>query len=423
MKNRLVFMICLVGCICFTLSVALPTADAKALHGVPFLLLQKQINTLRHKVEELKKQERKVDKEVMVDCSAGDTIADVLLNAGPSGRLTITVEETCMEDVTITRDDVTLQGGSGTVMGHIKIDGARRIEIGGLTVMGGISAERGATVHVENCTIEVDTGGAVAVSHGGYVELVGNPLILSQEGCAIVATDGGEVRLQDNQMIQSTDGDPNVCASPLGLFRGASARLRGGNTLVNEVPGGAVIDAADRSTIRQDGGFDMLNGRLSFARSTNADIRSAQITGDVSVNNSSFLRLRSSIVTGNLTISGMSNVDSRPSVTIIGNANIALNSNLRIRDGSTLNGDIFIDSRSQAFFDFGPRAGTVNGTVICQEGQAPSTFPPEPLRLQVPPSFEPLPVFVETIFGTPAWAFRGAAVGTPQGMVNFVNCN
>ena len=185
MKNRLVSMICLVGCIWFTLTVALPTADAKGVHGVPFLVLQKQINALRHKVKELEGQSNNVDKEVMVDCNAG-TITDALSQASPGGRLIITVEGNCAEDVTITRDDVTLQGGSGTVMGRIKIDGARRIEIERLTVTGGIAAERGATVHVENCTLEVNTGEAVAVSHGGFVELVGNPLIRSQEGCATV---------------------------------------------------------------------------------------------------------------------------------------------------------------------------------------------------------------------------------------------
>ena len=417
MKNRLVFMICLVGCICFTLSVALPPADAKALQGVPFLLLQKQINSLRHKVEELEKQEGKVDKEVMVDCSAGDTIADVLLNAGPSGRLTITVEGICMEEVTITRDDVTLQGGSGTVMGHIKIDGARRIEIEGLMVPGGIAAERGATVHVENCIIEVDTGEAVAVSHGGFVELVGNPLILSQESCAIVATDGGEVRLQNNQMIQSIHGDPNLCASALGLYRGASARLRGGNTLVNGLPGGAVIDAADRSTIRQDGGFDVLNGRLSFTRSTNADIRKAQISGFVFVHDSSVVRLRDSIVEGDLGIVGMSLLNLDRNVTVNGRADIALSSTLRMPGSNTLNGDISIGPRSQAYFDFGPDAATVNGTVTC--GESIASEPPDQVLTLFDSSFNP----VTTSAGNPAFAYRGAAVGTPQNVVNYVNCN
>jgi hypothetical protein len=427
MKNRLIFMICLVGCIWFTITVALPAVHAKSIHGVPsvhaksvhgvpFLLLQKQINTLRHKIEELEKQERNVDEEVMVDCSAGDTIADVLLNAGPSGRLTITVEGTCVEDVTITRDDVTLQGGSGTVMGHIKIEGARRIEIEGLMLPVGIAAERGATAHVANCTIEVATGEAVAVSHGGFVELVGNPLILSHEGCAIFVTDGGEVRLQNNQMIQSIHGDPNVCASALGLYRGASARLRGGNTLVNGTPGGAVIDAADHSTIRQDGGFDIFDGGLSFTRSTNADIRSAQINGVVSVLDSSFVRLRNSNVNGLLEILGMSFLNLDRNVEANNGAAIALSSTLRMRD-STLNGDMFIDSRSQAYFDVGLGPATVNGKVKC--GESIGSEPPDLVLFLHDSSFSQ----VRTSAGNPAFAYRGAAVGTPQGDVTYENCN
>jgi hypothetical protein len=416
MKNRLVFMICLVGCIWFTLTVALSTADSKTVHGVPFLLLQKQINTLRHQVKELEKQDRNVDMEVIVDCNAG-TVSDALSDAPPGGRLIITVEGNCVEDINITRDDVTLQGGSGTVLGHIKIDGARRIEIEGLTVTGGIAAGRGATVHIENCTIEVDTGDAVAVTHGGFVELVSNPLILSQEGCAIVATDGGEVRLQNNQMIRSIHGDPNVCASALGLFRGASARLRGGNTLVNEVPGGAVIDAADRSTIRQDGGFDVFDGRLSFTRNTNADIRNARITGFVSVRDSSFVRLRDSSVEGPLAIVGMSFLNLDRNVMVNGRADIALSSTLRMPQSNTLNGDISIGPRSQAYFDFGPNAATVYGTVTC--GESIGSLPPD-LVLTLHDS---LFGQVTTSAGNPAFAYRGAAVGTPQGMVNFVNCN
>ena len=416
MKNRLVSMICLVGCIWFTLTLALPTADAKAVHGVPFLVLQKQINALRHKVNELERQSSNVDKEVIIDCNGG-TISDALSDASPGGRLIITVEGNCAEDVTIIRDDVTLQGGSGTVMGRIKIDGARRIEIEGLTVTGGIAAERGATVHVGNCTLEVNTGEAVAVSHGGFVELVGNPLILSQEGCAIVATDGGEVRLQNNSVIQSNQGNTNFCASALGLYRGALARLRGGNTLVNGVPGGAVIDAADRSTIRQDGGFDVLNGSMSFTRSTNADIRNAQISGFVFVRDSSIVRLRDSIVEGDLGIVGMSllNLDRR--VIVNGRADIALSSTLRMPGSNTLNGDISIGPRSQAYFDFGPDAATVNGTITC--GESIASMPPDQVLTLHDSSFG----LVTTSAGNPAFAYRGAAVGTPQNVVEYVNCN
>lgn len=410
MNNRFILITCLIAGILFTLTVTLPTVYAEPGTSLPFQMLQDQIDELADAVSQS-------DKSVTVDCSPTDKISDALTNAPPGGRYIITVEGTCVENVTITRDDVTLQGGSGTVMGQIKIDGARRIEIGGLDVTGGIAAERGATVHIGNCTIEADTGSAVAVSHGGFVELVGNPLILSQEGCAIVATDGGEVRLQNNSVIQSNQGNTNFCASALGLYRGALARLRGGNTLVNGVPGGAVIDAADRSTIRQDGGFDKLTGSLSFTRNTNADIRNARITGFVFVRDSSIVRLRDSIVEGDLGIVGMSLLNLDRNVMVNGRADIALSSTLRMPQSNTLNGNISIGPRSQAYFDFGLDAATVNGTVTC--GESIGSMPPDQVLTLHDSSFG----LVTTSAGDPAFAYRGAAVGTPQGVVNFVNCN
>ena len=47
-----------------------------------------------------------------VNCGT-DTIGDVLAAATPGGRLTITINGTCTENVTIERNKVTLQGGSG----------------------------------------------------------------------------------------------------------------------------------------------------------------------------------------------------------------------------------------------------------------------------------------------------------------------
>jgi hypothetical protein len=187
--------------------------------------------------------------------------------------------------------------------------------------------------------------------------------------------------------------------------------------LVNEVPGGAVIDAADRSTIRQDGGFDVFDGRLSFTRNTNADIRNARITGFVSVRDSSFVRLRDSSVEGPLAIVGMSFLNLDRNVMVNGRADIALSSTLRMPQSNTLNGDISIGPRSQAYFDFGPNAATVYGTVTC--GESIGSLPPD-LVLTLHDS---LFGQVTTSAGNPAFAYRGAAVGTPQGMVNFVNCN
>ena len=161
----------------------------------------------------------------------------------------------------------------------------------------------------------------------------------------------------------------------------------------------------------------MLNGRLSFTRSTNADIRNARITGSVFMRDSSIVRLRDSIVEGDLGIVGMSllNLDRR--VMVNGRADIALSSTLRMPGSNTLNGDISIGPRSQAYFDFGPDAAIVNGTITC--GESIASLPPDQVLTLHDSSFGP----VTTSAGNPAFAYRGAAVGTPQNVVEYVNCN
>jgi len=415
MNNRFILTMILFAGILFALTGGLSPVYAAPGQGVPFQELQKQIDALGDKVKALEEQIGNADKEVTVECTAG-SISDVLTNAPLGGRLIITVEGSCAGDIDITRDDVTLRGGSGEVKGQIAIDGARRIEIEGLKVTGGIAAERGATVLVRNSTIEVSGAtNAVAVIHGGFVELIGNPLISSDQGCAILVDSGGEVRLQDNALIQSSCF-PDTCAT-LALYRDALARLRGGNKLVNEA-GGFVLDAVQGATMRQDNGSDEFEGLVEFASETNADIRMAQISGRVRVAGSSFLRLRNSSVTGDLETASNSDVDLESGVKMKGNAVIAWNSNLMIRREATLDGDIFVSARSQ--LDFGVPSGYVYGTVTC--GVSLPVKPPfeQPLTLITSSDSQD----VITTGGDPAFAYRGAVTGMPINLdVKFENCN
>jgi len=414
MNNRFTLTMTLLAGILFSLTGGLSVAYANPGQGVPFQELQKQIDALGDKVEALEKQVSNDDKEVRVVCPGG-SISDVLKNAPVAGRIIITVEGTCTEDINITRDDVTLRGGSGEVMGQISIDGARRIEIEGLRVTGGISAEREATLLVQNSTIEVSgTTNAVAVIHGGFVELIGNPLISSDQGCAILVDSGGEVRLQDNALIQSShSGD--TC-STLGVYRDGLVRLRGGNVLKN-LAGSFVLDAIQGSTVRQDGGSDVFEGLVEFASDTSADIRMAQITGNVRVTANSALRFRNSTVTGVLDISNMSNVDLERGVVMTGETHVGWNSNLLMRRQASLTGNVYVAARSQLVF--GPESGFVTGIVACGVSLSTST-PLVPLTL-LDSSLLP----VTTTGGDPAFVYRGAVMGAPidPATVTFVDCN
>jgi hypothetical protein len=444
MKNRFILTMSLLGGILFALTGGLSAVYANPGQGVPFqdlqkqidalgdkvkalekqvghadnevkvLFLEKQIYALRHKVKALEKQLSNVDKEVTVDCTVG-SISDALKSAPLAGRLIIIIEGTCTEDISITRDDVTLRGGSGEVMGQIAIDGARRIEIEGLRVTGGISAEREATLLVQNSTIEVSgITSAVAVIHGGFVELIGNPLISSDQGCAILVDSGGEVRLQDNALIQSSNSG-DTCAT-LGVYRDGLVRLRGGNVLKDQA-GSFVLVAGQGSTVRQDGGSDVFEGLVEFGSDTSADIRMANIMGNVRVTANSALRLRDSMVTGVLDISNMSSVDLERGVVMSGDTHIGWNSNLLMRRQASLTGNVYVAARSQLVF--GPESGFVSGIVSCGVSLTTAT-PFEELTLK---DFLGNPVM--TTGDDPAFVYRGAVMGAPidPATVTFVNCN
>lgn len=96
--------------------------------------------------------EAKPPKRVTVDCTAGDTIADALTKS-PGQPLVVNIEGVCNENVTITRNNVTLQGVNPTsseIRGVAEADpfeespitllGAQLVVIDNLTVSGGQSS-------------------------------------------------------------------------------------------------------------------------------------------------------------------------------------------------------------------------------------------------------------------------------------------
>jgi hypothetical protein len=413
------FVLSTVGLLAFT-GVPL-TALAAPGQGVPFQDLQAQIDALRDTVAELSQQLGGGDKEELVECGNGATIADALAGASAARHVTITITGQCNETVNLTRDDVTLLGGSGTITGPVALNGARRIVIDGLTLLGGVAATRGATVLIQDSTIDVGGNVAILVNHGSFAEIFNNPLIRSQENCAVQASDGGEVRMQGNLMVQSNQSSNGIC-STLGLFRRGLARLRGGNTFVNDV-GGDVLTLVDGSVIRQDGGFDSFQGNAFIGRTSNAEIRNAQFDANrLTVSQNSSARFRSSVVnvTEQLEVFTMSAVEATNNSIVNGFISVTENSNLLVRFGSTVNGDMFIGERSQAFLNF----AEVNGNIACNTSGSPS-IPGLALQLLTSPVFPPPPgTLVFTSAGQIAFAYRGAVVGTPTGNVTFnPTCN
>jgi len=113
---------------------------------------------------------------VFVDCDNGGTIGNALKLGADWKAIIITVKGTCHENITIQRDDVTLQGYGdmgGTVTGvgagrsTIQINGARRISLENLHLTAGQSSGivgfNGASFTVNNSTIDLNGESGVAV--------------------------------------------------------------------------------------------------------------------------------------------------------------------------------------------------------------------------------------------------------------------
>jgi Right handed beta helix region len=120
-----------------------------------------------------------------VNCAAGETVASALEKQEPGMPLVLTITGTCRENVTIARDDVTLQGGSDSAVvqaaddarGAIVIDGAQRVVIERLTVRRGthgVAALHGATAILRDNIIRFTGREAVLIDGGSHAVIQRN---------------------------------------------------------------------------------------------------------------------------------------------------------------------------------------------------------------------------------------------------------
>lgn len=176
-----------------------------------------------------------------VDCDKGQAIGNI---AAGKGAITLVVKGNCLDNIVIAADDVTIttDGVSAAAIAArdaaqpaILLDGARRVRIdglfaGGLAITGGtsgISARRGSSLDLANCTVSGssqnavvasfastvsidhctigpnDGNGAVAANAGALV--ITDSTVANNAGQGIVATRGSYVRIG-----QDLDGTPSV---------------------------------------------------------------------------------------------------------------------------------------------------------------------------------------------------------------------
>ena len=150
-----------------------------------------------------------------VDCGAGDTIADAMAQAQPGDTIMLT--GTCSENVVVTTDDLTLDGGGSAVIDGAGIDrwgidvtGRQRVTLKGLTVANahaiGITITEASGVWMEDVTVrntrrnaaaDVD-GTGIFVGNGSSLMLAGAIAANDNTGHGILVWEGGDAALLGN---------------------------------------------------------------------------------------------------------------------------------------------------------------------------------------------------------------------------------
>jgi hypothetical protein len=164
--------------------------------------------------------EQIVPNVITVNCEAGETVTDALAQAPVTGHLTINIIGVCQESVTITRDDITLQGdspGAGLQSSSdvplLLLDGARRVLINQLTLTGGnhgLFAHSGASFHAYDLHVQNNThyaGIHITMEASGRISnsiIEGSGIVTWGSGSLYVF--GGEVRNSDMFGVQASGG-------------------------------------------------------------------------------------------------------------------------------------------------------------------------------------------------------------------------
>jgi hypothetical protein len=180
---------------------------------------------------------------ILVDCAAGQSINDALAKLPSGKRAVLTIRGTCVENVVVNRDDVTLRaeapgaGVSGPAAeanrSAIVVE-ASRVMLDGLTVTGpwnGIVGVGAARLTIQNCTVSGVGRTGIVFFHNS------NGLV---EGCSVTgsARDGVAIEAASAAITNSTiSGNgrsgvlvTNAASARIGLRVSGEA---GGNQIVN----------------------------------------------------------------------------------------------------------------------------------------------------------------------------------------------
>jgi hypothetical protein len=165
-----------------------------------------------------------------VDCDAGDSLAAALDLAQPGA--TVEIHGTCSEQVRVTVDRLTLDGGGEAVIDGggergpvLHVDGARDLTVRGLTVRNGsfgILAEHLATLVLEDVVAHGNSAHGIEVIHSNVV--VRDLRAYENGRVGLIVNRNSELRLIDSVMEENG-------ISGLVLFGSAVGRLEGRNVI------------------------------------------------------------------------------------------------------------------------------------------------------------------------------------------------
>lgn len=257
--------------------------------------------------------------QLNVNCTKGSIGNALAQRVNTPGPITIFLDGVCNEDVTITRDDLTLSGngsgtetgpgGAGTINGTIDIIGADRVRVEYLTISGpgdGIVVRATASADIVRSLITQNEKNGISVTQASSANLEGN--LVTENGqptpffnCGLFVGDGSSVFSIGN--TYSDNGYCAVEADRFGYFRNGSFVIR------NQGPGTGP-NPDERDTYSQGSGevaIEVFNGG-------NIDLRNAEINGQVTIEAGSHFRFQTGAINGNVfaTIGSLVRIENRP---------------------------------------------------------------------------------------------------------------
>ena len=297
-----------------------------------------------------------------------------------SGASFISFTGTCTESLFIVRDNVVINGAGpsmSTIGGEVFIGAATGVRLNNLAITGlplsdpansgiAVSLFNNAQASISGCTIDTQEEGLFA-GRNSSARLT-NDTISSSADTALEAGDNSVVLLFTGNTVTLDGNQPNASAT-VTVARNSVVRMGGGNTIMVSPPGVGTgtgtgttlaVSIFENSTLRQDNssgfggvspphGSDTIQGDIMLFRHGVADIRAAQLSGNVTLNTQSILTLGDrGFGAGQVTING----------------------------NTTANGNSIVE--------FASTAPTVNGSIACLDTLSQLTSP-GPLNVTIQP--------------------------------------